>query len=191
MPDNEDAHIAAKAKRKQAKAACTRARTFVEELGDRQVSVSELRQRQMKLRECWQIFEDVQSRIEMLEATEEHEVAHNEERRIFEDKYFEVDAKLEELITRAAANEAMLGPNPFGALQNIRDNVPVPNMNVRLLRIDLPSFSGAYEDWRPFRDAFMLIIHENAIVPAIQKMQYLKASLKSEAAAIISARIVG
>jgi len=64
MAEQEFAQRTAKTKRSQAKVACTRGKTFVDEIGDKRVSIIELRQRQAKFRECWQSFEDAQLDIE-------------------------------------------------------------------------------------------------------------------------------
>lgn len=175
----------AKNKRAQAKSTCTRAKTFVDELGAKQVSVIELRQRQAKFRECWQAFDDAQSEIELIAMAEEQEIAHNDERQAFEEKYVAVDAKFEELIIERTSQ---VGPSTFTFLGPARngDNIQPANINMRLPRIDLPTFAGAYDDWRPFHDVFHSMIHENTALPIIQKMHYLKASLKGEASDVIS-----
>ena len=82
----------------------------------------------------------------------------------------------------------MTGPNPFNdpAISEYRDNVQVPNVNMQLSRIDLPTFSVTYDDWHPFQDIFHSMIHENTALPTIQKMHYVRASLKGEAADLIS-----
>lgn len=156
MAEDERAYRNAKAKRIQAKSTCTRGKTFVDELGARQISVIELRQRQAKFRECWQAFEDAQSQIELFEATDEQEIAHDTERQAFEEKYFAVDTKFEELIMERTAHVGAVRLNPFGFLapQENRNNIQPPNINMRLPRIDLPTFSGSYDDWHPFHDVF-------------------------------------
>lgn len=188
MTEDERVYRNAKVKRTQAKSSCTRGKTFVEDLGARQISIIELRQRWTKFRECWQVFEDAQSEIEFFETTNEQEIEHNVERQAFEEKYFAVDTKFEKLIIERAGHGGAIGPNPFGLLapQENRDNIQPPNINMRLPRIDLPTFSGPYDDWRAFHDVFHSMIHENTVLPAIQKMHYLKASLRGEAADVIS-----
>lgn len=187
MAENEQASRIAKSKRTRAKSACTRGKTFVDSLNDRQISVIELKQRQTKFRECWQAFEEAQSQIEFFETTDEQEIEHNAEREAFEEKYFEVDTKFEEAIAERAVQFGDVGPNileRFVQREN-RDNHP-PKINMRLPRIDLPTFSGSYEDWRLFHGTFRTMIHENTELPINQKMHYLKASLKGEAADVIS-----
>lgn len=177
---------ASKVKRTQAKSACTRAKSFVDELGEREVSLIELRQRQAKFHECWHAFEDAQSEIEQIEGSDE--LTDNVERQAFEEKYFAVDTKFEELIIMRTTNRHSAGAARDGEAgrQHDRDGVQPPNVNIRLPRIDLPSFSGSYEDWRPFHEIFNSMIHQNGDLPTIQKMHYLQASLKGEAADVIS-----
>lgn len=101
----------------------------------------------------------------------------------FEEKYFKVDARFEELIIERTAQMSAVGLNSFEIPGN-RDNPSQVNVNMKLPRIDLPTFSGFYENWRPFHDVFHSMIHENTL--PIQKMHYLRASLKGEAADVIS-----
>lgn len=58
--------------------------------------------------------------------------------------------------------------------------------HVRLPKLNLPTFSGKYDDWFPFFDAFNSIIHSNASLNNLQRLQYLRASLAGEASDIVS-----
>lgn len=53
-------------------------------------------------------------------------------------------------------------------------------LNVKLPRIELPTFSGRYEDWPTFRDMFISLIHNNTSLCNVQKLHYLKLSLVDE-----------
>lgn len=55
--------------------------------------------------------------------------------------------------------------------------------SVTLPTISLPTFNGTSDQWESFYDMFNSIIHQNEDLPSVQKLQYLKASLKGEAAA--------
>ncbi|XP_039312856.1 uncharacterized protein LOC113004977 [Solenopsis invicta] len=59
--------------------------------------------------------------------------------------------------------------------------------HIRLPKIDLPTFSGAYEEWHSFFGIFDSLIHSNNSLNDIQKFHYLKSALKGEAAEIIKA----
>lgn len=54
-----------------------------------------------------------------------------------------------------------------------------------LPRIQLPLFSGRYEDWPSFRDLFLSIIGKDASTTKVEKLHYLKTSLKGEADLLI------
>lgn len=56
---------------------------------------------------------------------------------------------------------------------------------VRLPKLNLPTFSGKYDEWFPFFDTFTSVIHTNASLSCIQKFQYLKASITGDASSVI------
>lgn len=56
---------------------------------------------------------------------------------------------------------------------------------IKLPEINLPSFSGKYADWLPFKDQFDAIVHKRDDVPLIRKFQYLRSCLTGEALAVI------
>lgn len=52
----------------------------------------------------------------------------------------------------------------------------------KLPQIDLPKFSGNYEDWPEFRDLFSsLILKKDGILTDVDKLHYLKVSVKGDA----------
>lgn len=54
-----------------------------------------------------------------------------------------------------------------------------------LPRIQLPNFSGRYEDWPAFRDLFQSIIGKDLAIAQVEKLHYLKTCLKGEAELLI------
>lgn len=54
-----------------------------------------------------------------------------------------------------------------------------------LPRIQLPHFSGKYEDWPAFRDLFQSLIGKDTFTSSVEKLHYLKACLKGEAELLI------
>ncbi|KAL6418613.1 hypothetical protein ACFW04_011959 [Cataglyphis niger] len=54
-----------------------------------------------------------------------------------------------------------------------------------LPRIQLPQFSGLYEDWPSFRDLFHSLIGKDVSAANVEKLHYLKACLKGEAELLI------
>ncbi|CAH2088456.1 unnamed protein product [Euphydryas editha] len=56
---------------------------------------------------------------------------------------------------------------------------------VKLPRIQLPIFSGNYEEWQTFYDMFLSLIHNNISLSAVQKLLYLKSTLTGEPATLL------
>jgi hypothetical protein len=59
-----------------------------------------------------------------------------------------------------------------------------PSRNV-LPRIQLPQFSRRFEDWPVFRDLFQSIVVEKSSLSKVEKMHYLKTSVKGDAEQLI------
>ncbi|KMQ82670.1 hypothetical protein RF55_22190 [Lasius niger] len=54
-----------------------------------------------------------------------------------------------------------------------------------LPRIQLPTFSGKYEEWPAFRDLFRSLITTDASVSGVERLHYLRTSVKGEAEQLI------
>ena len=60
----------------------------------------------------------------------------------------------------------------------VKSEVKSHKANVtNLPSINLPTFSGNYQEWLSFHDLFSCMIHENESLSDIQKFHYLKLSL--------------
>ena len=57
---------------------------------------------------------------------------------------------------------------------------------IQLPKISLPTFSGDQLEWEGFRDLFKSLVHEVEGLGSTQKLQYLRASLTGEAAAVVA-----
>lgn len=57
-------------------------------------------------------------------------------------------------------------------------------MDIKLPKIDLPTFDGNFDKWIEFRDLFISMVHSKQIT-SVEKMQYLKFHLSSQAADVI------
>jgi len=62
-----------------------------------------------------------------------------------------------------------------------------PVLLTRLPKLDLPQFSGNPLFWQAFWDSFETAVHNNAALTGVQKLSYLRAQLKGEAANWVSA----
>lgn len=59
------------------------------------------------------------------------------------------------------------------------------SIDIKLRRIELPPFTGGYEQWRPFYELYTSLIHSNQSLSDIQKLHYLKASIHGEAGRLL------
>lgn len=58
--------------------------------------------------------------------------------------------------------------------------------SVDLPKIQLPTFSGAYENWPGFADQFRSAVHDNPRIDDCKRLMYLRSCLTQEAARVIS-----
>ncbi|XP_011858553.1 PREDICTED: uncharacterized protein LOC105556088 [Vollenhovia emeryi] len=70
--------------------------------------------------------------------------------------------------------------------REVGDTSPAPPPRTTLPRIQLPTFSGKYEDWPPFRDLFKSLIVADTSISNVTRLHYLKTSLKGEAESLVS-----
>ncbi|GFT55031.1 uncharacterized protein TNCV_2325401 [Trichonephila clavipes] len=73
----------------------------------------------------------------------------------------------------------LVNDNNTNACQNI------VNTNVNNINIELPVFTSNYIDWISFRDLFLASVGNNSTLSDSQKLQYLKLSVKGEAATLL------
>jgi len=151
-------------RRKLIKSKSTRINTFLESARNSDVEtliVTDIEVRLEKLEECWKDFSDVQDQIE-LQCSDDQLFTQEAERVHFEEKYYDIKSGLRQLI-------ALLQSNPIPAVQQTTTTPPL----IKLPALDLPTFSGDYQDWSSFYDHFLAIVHNNITLSAAQKLHYL------------------
>ncbi|XP_018376531.1 PREDICTED: uncharacterized protein LOC108769820 [Trachymyrmex cornetzi] len=157
---------------------CTRIRTFADSAGPVTPSVAaQLEERRSKLESYWSEYDSVQTKIELRDESE----ANN--RVTFEDAYFSLSARLREMLSITALPRAAASPSPSTSSATVTEHFN----HIKLPKLDLPKFSGKYDEWFPFFDTFKSLIHANAALSDIQRLQYLRASLTGDAAKLIIA----
>ncbi|KAL0881752.1 hypothetical protein ABMA27_001541 [Loxostege sticticalis] len=138
--------------------------------------ITELKCRLSKMEELYSEYDSVQSDIEAL-----HEIPDEQykEREVFESQYFAAMAQAQEVLARdadaSASHSAVTGST--AAFRG--------GPTLKLPTINLPIFSGQYEDWLEFHDTFSSLIHSDNSIPNINKFHYLRASLTDSAALLI------
>ncbi|XP_055590334.1 uncharacterized protein LOC129742461 [Uranotaenia lowii] len=124
----------------------------------------------------WTALEQVQGELEDTEATEEGRTQNAELRANFEPRLFKVKG---DLMSKLPATTSFETPNPQPSLSTTHLS------GIKLPTISLPEFDGDYEQWLPFHDTYIALIHNNPDLPPIQKFHYLRAALKGEAAQLV------
>jgi len=119
-------------------------------------------------------FQTTHSALELSDDTD-----YSLDRKQFEDHYFEVKAKFNELLhpvveqppSRHSSSRSSLSGNTNNSLRS----------HIKLQTIALPTFEGDTCSWLQYRDTFEALIVNNTALSNIQKVHYLIASLKNEA----------
>lgn len=177
MPLDQDITVFKK-QRSVAKSGCTRIRRYVESVSVVTSSViAQLQERKEKLDGYWADYNDQQTQIELLEEGEAND------REGFENAFYTLSAKIRELITPAVQPSA-----PTSSRSSSRTSPLLEaQINVRLPKLNLPTFfPEVHHEWFPFYDSFNSVIHSNASLNDIQRLQYLKAALTGDASELIS-----
>ncbi|KYN09299.1 hypothetical protein ALC57_18595 [Trachymyrmex cornetzi] len=176
---DENAHLALKKRRTTLKSSCTRIRTYVDSVRDVFASVAaQLQERRLKLDQYWSEYNQIQLNLELIDESETND------RATFEDAFYGLCAKIRELLSPSSFTSRNATASPStSSVRELSDNT----MHVRLPKLNLPTFSGSYDEWFPFHDNFNSVIHTNVSLNNVQKFQYLKASLTGDAGNVINA----
>ncbi|KAG7212812.1 hypothetical protein KM043_013068 [Ampulex compressa] len=159
--------------RGQIKAMVTRAQRFVQDVDLENINMDQLTARREGLANKLDDFYAIQRKLQVLDDSVDYE----SETEAFEKTYYGLISSINGLV-RSQGGSSRSSP-----LQSSGENTN--DRAIRLPKIELPLFNGEYEQWYPFRDMFHSLIHGNSSLPSIQKFQYLKSSLKGEAAQVI------
>ncbi|XP_065083727.1 uncharacterized protein LOC135705804 [Ochlerotatus camptorhynchus] len=119
-------------------------------------------------------FQELQAEIEKYDDAEKFE-EHLQERAAFEARFCTAKGFL--LMKRST--------DPKQTVLNtsiMANHHPVSSsFHLRLPKVDLPKFDEDFSRWLSFRDTFTSMVHSNADIPTVAKLQYLLQSLEGEA----------
>ena len=136
--------------------------------------ISELQLRLGKIETIYNQFDEIQTCLECLDELD----IQLQERMSFESQYFACVVKAQQIIEQFQQDD-----------NRSKVNETVSHINnhklVKLPTIQLPKFSGSYNNWLEFRDTFTSLIHLNDEIDEINKFHYLRASLEGTAAVVI------
>lgn len=137
--------------------------------------VMELQLRTEKIESLYAEFDSVQLQLECMSETPEAEAA---ERSSVETQYFSLMAMAKYMINSFAKSDDCESKSSRSSNRN---------QLVKLPTIQLPKFTGLYDNWLEFRDTFSSLIHDNDNIDEINKFHYLRSSLEGSAAVVIQA----
>ncbi|XP_071056161.1 uncharacterized protein [Onthophagus taurus] len=159
-------------KRAVIKSQVTRFGSFVDEVQLGNKNIAELKTRLKRLEKLWDEFDNIQTEIEENEKGDEQ--SQSTERETFENKYFEVISRAEEI---TELNKSVNKTTIVDTYSQFSANLP---------SLNLPQFKGSYEEWLRFFELYKSLVHDNARLNKIQKFYYLQSCLKDDALRIIN-----
>ncbi|XP_059055493.1 uncharacterized protein LOC131849430 [Achroia grisella] len=151
---------------------------YLHTLTDEPLSLSDARELQLrmgKIESLYEQYDQVQLRLECIVDNSEEQF---KERSDFESQYFKAIAKAQGLQNVNVETMSNMGSDGGTRASN-------NHKLVRLPTIQLPRFSGSYDDYLEFRDTFTSLIHNNDEIDEVNKFHYLRASLEGSAAVVI------
>ena len=153
---------------------------FLESYKEEEPDLIKLNVRVNKLKQVFADFDQVSDELEILEEAYDHAT----ERYEIEEDYLNLITKSEHL-AKQAADMAPNSSREFenGSYDTHRESSrnTVMKRRIKLPEASLPKFSGRYEDWLSFKDAFTSMIHDQSDLNNIEKLQYLKSAVTGEA----------
>ncbi|XP_061704588.1 uncharacterized protein LOC133515953 [Cydia pomonella] len=129
--------------------------------------------------EYWSSFKQLHSELLKISTTEQRQSLLYFVENYYdkcEEKYLNLKTTLQDLLdfnTPTPAGTPMNTSSVSGDIKTV--------MDVKLPRLELPKFSGLYEEWQAFEDIFTSIIHNNQSLSDVQRFYYLKSCLIGEA----------
>lgn len=172
-------------KRGHIKAQLTLFSKFLEQLDSTKFTnyqANNLQQRLDRINPLFDEFLNIQLQLELIDPEKEKDA---NELELFQNAYFDLSARATEIISEFNAEQLSNASNADQQELNSTHSSQISSRrvtNVKLPRIDLPTFDGTFTLWRQFSDSFTAMIHNNSELSDCQKLCYLRASLKGEAA---------
>lgn len=167
----------AKKQRKNAKGSITRIESYLEKNKDNVLQLYDYVVREEGLNKAYESFCQAQ---DFIEDQADENVLEEQQRDLVEEKYYGLKAKLKSLIDKVSSqqspNVANVAQSPAqSSVQNIQ-NVTTSKMP----EINIEKFTGSQQNWNSFYDLFKALVLNNNQLDDVQKLIYLKSSLKGE-----------
>lgn len=152
-----------KNKRKNAKATITRIKNYVD--SNKDLDVHEYIVREEALNLAYEKFCEAMDDLEI----NEQNVDHAQQRDEMESKYFDTKVELKRLISEKSSQNLSQAPK----MSNNSQSAKMPE-------IVIEKFTGEQKNWASFYDIFQALVLNNTDLDDVQKLIYLKSSLRGE-----------
>ncbi|KAJ8980332.1 hypothetical protein NQ317_008040 [Molorchus minor] len=183
-----------KIKRGIVKSMVTRLQNYFNTIDQNNVTeeiVAQLNVRLNKIEPAWEEFNELQSKIELIDT--ESSQADDHEREQFEEIYFSLTARINTLckklneVTQKEVISNVGSVSGSGAISVGNTNNNYAQSMVKLPTIKLTTFDGSYNNWLEFKDSFTALVEKNESLSDIQKFYYLRSALEKDAVQVIKA----
>lgn len=157
-------------KRGSFKRQLTEFQKYVDDIADKPLSsliISNLSNKLQRLKTKFDQFDEIQAEIELKASDVE------KEREI----KFEIETQFDELVSIAESQINNLKDDLLSTTNKLESQI----QSVKLPTIELPSFDGNFMHWLSFKDSFTALIHDRKDLSDVQKLIYLRSSLKGDA----------
>jgi hypothetical protein len=135
-----------------------------------------LKLRIARLTELYNAFEESHDELAVADPND----AHQEEFDTLQDRFFSLAGRIETRVN--IANISGDGISGHGTrISDANSTMLVKKRRIKLPEAPLPTFDGKYENWLTFKNMFHNMIGSQTDLSDIDKLHYLKASLKGEA----------
>lgn len=145
-------------RRGQLKAQLTKFQTYINNV-DMESNTMQIKIRLEKIKELWTEFDVVQNNIEAIDISNEQ----LDYRDTFVNLYFDVVAKAE---TMVQGSNVVNGINRLSIPGIAQGGDPA----IRMKPLELPSFSGKFEEWSTFKDLFLTMVHLNPTIAGVKNL---------------------
>ncbi|XP_047022485.1 uncharacterized protein LOC124631893 [Helicoverpa zea] len=139
------------------------------------------------LEELWNNFKDGHKKIVLsISSDEQRKTPYFKEKtyEVFQELYVQYKSSMKETLQpfldaaqQASTPSTTEGQGSFATCSDSNE--------IKLPRINIPTFSGKYDEWQTFYDLFTTLIHKNTKLSPVHKLHYLKSSLKGEPEVIL------
>ncbi|XP_045455994.1 uncharacterized protein LOC123665778 [Melitaea cinxia] len=155
-----------------------KAQTNIKKCPKQRLTEGYIKTRLKTIDEYWETFKETHKNLLKCTPREQRGVLPyflNEEYYSYEDLYICLKGDLTDLLSNMDSKPKIFEEsNSSNLLQNAQSSF------AKLPRIQLPTFSGKYEDWPTYQDLFLALVH-NTTINDVQKLHYLKTSVTGEA----------